>query len=86
MSKPALAEVIPIYETNASDIAAMLRQCADSIDEGANPKSIVAVATEADGSLAIYGWGRTDSMDSIATLQLALLKLSRDTLDSTETE
>lgn len=69
-----LAEVETLYETNASDIAAMLRQYADSIDDGANPKSIVAIATEKDGSITIYGWGATDSMDTLATLQLAILE------------
>jgi hypothetical protein len=69
-----LAEVKTLFETNASDITAMLRQCADSIDEGADPKSIVAVVTEGDGSLTIYGWGQTDSVDTLATLQLAIVQ------------
>lgn len=71
MSRPKPAEVVTLYETNASDIAAMLRQCADSIDEGARPKSIIAIAAEEDGSLSLYGWGATDSMDTLATLHLA---------------
>ena len=69
-----LAEVVTLHETNAADIAAMLRQCADSIDAGANPKSIVAIVTEDDGSIKLYGWGATDSMDTLATLQLAILQ------------
>lgn len=75
-----LAEVITLRETNASDIAAMLRQCADSIDKGANPKSIVAVVTEGDGTLTLYGWGATDSMDTLATLHLAALQLGQSML------
>lgn len=67
-----LAEVVTLRETTPADIAAMLRQCADSIDAGAKPKSIIAVATEEDGSLKIYGWGETDSMLCLATLQLAV--------------
>lgn len=74
MTKAHLAEVITLRDTNASDIAAMLRQCAQSIDDGANPKSIVAVVTEDDGSLTLYGWGATDSMDTLATLQLAIVQ------------
>jgi hypothetical protein len=74
VSEPHLAEVMTLYETNASDIAAMLRQCADSIDAGANPKSIIGVVTESDGSISLYGWGATDSMDTLATLQLATLQ------------
>jgi hypothetical protein len=77
MSKPHLAEVVPIYETNASDIAAMLRQCAKSIDDGANPKSIIAVVTEDDGTLTLYGWGATDSMNTLGTLHLAILQHGR---------
>jgi hypothetical protein len=69
-----LAEVVTLHETNASDIAAMLRQCADSIDAGAKPKSIIAVVTEDDGSITLYGWGATDSMDTLATLQLAIIQ------------
>jgi len=69
-----LTAVETLYETNASDIAAMLRQCAESIDAGANPRSIVAIATEDDGSLTLYGWGATDSMDTLATLQLAVIQ------------
>jgi hypothetical protein len=79
--RPQLAAAETLYETNVADIAAMLRQCADSIDEGANPKSIVAVATEEDGSISIYGWGRTDSIETLATLQLAILKLGRTMID-----
>lgn len=74
MSKPRLAEVVTLRETNASDIAAMLRQCAQSIDDGAKPKSIVAVVTEDDGSISLYGWGATDSVDTLATLQLAVVQ------------
>ncbi len=79
-----LAEVHTLYETNASDIAAMLRECADSIDAGAKPKSILAVATEGDGSLTIYGWGAIDSLEAIATLQLASAKMTRDALNQME--
>ncbi len=75
-----LAEVVTLRETNASDIAAMLRQCADSIDAGAKPKSIIGIATEEDGSLSIYGWGHTDSMDTLATLQLAITQHARQML------
>lgn len=72
MSNSHLAEVVTLRETNPADIAAMLRQCAQSIDEGANPKSIIAIATEEDGTIALYGWGQTDSVDTLATLQLAI--------------
>lgn len=78
-----LAKVVTLYETNASDIAAMLRQCADSIDAGAKPQSIIAVATEEGGSLKVYGWGETNTIDSIATLHLAAHKLERDVLRRT---
>lgn len=76
-----VAEVVTLRETSPADIAAMLRQCADSIDAGAKPKSIIAVATENDGSLTIYGWGETDSMHCLATLQLAVQKHAARMLD-----
>lgn len=76
----AVAEVVAIYETNASDIAAMLRQCADSIDNGAKPKAIVAVAVEEDGSITNYGWGQTNTVEAIATLHLGAAKLTNDVL------
>lgn len=79
-----LAEVVTLHETNASDIAAMLRQCAESIDAGANPKSIVAVVTEECGEISLYGWGQTDSMDTLATLQLAITQHSRAMLEAGE--
>lgn len=81
MSKPALAEVVTLFEKNASDIPAMLRQSADSIEEWreqgeTNIKAMVAVSVDDDGDLSIYGWGATDSLHSLATLQMATVKLS----------
>ena len=81
---PALAEVVTIYEENASDIAAMLRQCAQSIDDGAKPKCIVAVAVEEDGSITNYGWGRVDSLEAIATLHMGAAKMVNDALAQME--
>jgi hypothetical protein len=75
-----LALVETLFETNASDIAAMCRELADSIDGGANPKAMVGIVVEEDGSLSLYGWGQTDSVHSLATLQLATVKMAQEML------
>jgi hypothetical protein len=70
-----LAEVVSIYDKNASDIPAMLREAADKIESGEVPtRAIIGVAIDPDGDLTIYGWGQTDSMDALALLQLAVVK------------
>lgn len=81
MSGPVLAEVVTLFEKNASDIPAMLRQAADNIEQWRNDgetsvKAMVAVSIDDDGDLQIYGWGETDSPHSLATLQMAVTKLS----------
>ncbi len=68
-----LAEVIPLYEHNASDIAAMLRDAADSIEteeaEGfQRTRCMIAVQITEDRHIKVYGWGRTDVTDSIGVL------------------
>lgn len=85
MSKPALAEVVTLFEKNASDIPAMLREAADNIEkwraEGeTSVKAMVAISVDDDGDLAIYGWGATDSLHSLATLQMGVVKLSNQML------
>jgi hypothetical protein len=68
-----IAEVSTLYETNASEIPAILRQAAKSIEE--EPiKAMIGIAVDNDGGLALYGWGQTDSMDTLATLQLAIVQ------------
>lgn len=79
--KPALAEVVTIYERNSSDIAAMLRLVADNIEKG-DPavRSMVAVAELEEGGIQIFGWGKTDTPRTLAILQLGLAQLTRDQL------
>jgi hypothetical protein len=69
-----LAEVHVLYETNASDIASMLRTAAASIEteveDGFSPtRAMVAVQLCENGEIKLYGWGKTDAMDSIALLE-----------------
>lgn len=87
MKKPALAEVVAIYDTNASDIVAMLRQAADNIEAG-NPvvRSVSAVAELEGGGIQIFGWGKTDTPRSIAMFQLGSAQLTRDALARWEGE
>ncbi len=79
--KPALAEVVTIYESNASDVAAMLRMAADNIEKG-DPavRSMHAVAELEDGGIQIFGWGKTDTPRTLAMFQLGIAQLTRDQL------
>ena len=80
-----LAEVITLYDKNASNIAAMMRDAADSIetetDEDNQTEAVVAVQIAANGAVKVYGWGATDSMKAIATLELGKADLIRNHLE-----
>jgi hypothetical protein len=75
-----LALVTPIYEKNASDIPAMLRQSAESIeaetDDDDRTKAMIAVQVTHDGVIAIYGWGAAERFAAIGMLQAAIVKLA----------
>lgn len=58
-----LANVTSIYETNAADVVAMLRQTADNIEGGNEVDGMVAVAVDPDGNIAVFGWGRLNKRD-----------------------
>ena len=75
-----LAEVIPLYQENCRSIPDMLRKAADNIEteseEGFSPtKAMIAVQISESGSVLVYGWGETDELSAIGTLQLGLHKL-----------
>ncbi len=72
-----LAEVVSLYETNARDIPAMLRESASNIENGIDVATMTAVAIHKDGSVTIYGWGETDNLRSIAALHLGLAQLTK---------
>jgi hypothetical protein len=75
-----LAVVETLYDTNASDVAAMLRKSAESIeaetDETDRTKAMIAVQVSHGGSIAIYGWGATERFAAIGALQAAIVKLA----------
>lgn len=83
-----LAEVVQLYETNASNIAGMLREAATNIgaetDEDDRTKAVIAVQLTESGGVQIYGWGKTDTLQAIGTLQLGVARLTRDHLGATE--
>ncbi len=68
-----------IYEKNASDVPAMLRQAADNIEaetaDDDRTKSMISVQVTHDGVFAIYGWGACDRFTAIGVLQAAIVKL-----------
>lgn len=81
-----LAEVHTLYATNAADIPAMLRQAAASIEteaaEGYSPtRAVIAVQVSEEGEVQVYGWGRTETFDSIAVLQIGAAKLIQQFTD-----
>ena len=80
-----LAEVITLYENNASNIAAMMRQAADNVeaetDENDKTQAIVAVQITESGGIRVYGWGATDSMRAIATLELGKAQMLHSHLE-----
>lgn len=87
--KPKLAVVETIYETNASDIAAMLRQAADNIEseagEGYSPtEAMVAVQISESGKIQVYGWGRADTLKAIGTLQMGIAYMAREVISQDE--
>lgn len=65
---------------NLTDIPAMLRQMADEAE--ADPlKAAVLLTVDEDGDVLTYGWGRTDAMQTLATLNIAAHKLTRSMAD-----
>lgn len=84
-----LAEVIPLYEHNASDIAAMLRDAAASIEteeaEGyQRTRCMVAVQITEDRHIKVYGWGKTDITDSIGVLTAGATYLTQSLFNAQE--
>lgn len=75
-----LAVVETLYEHNASEVPAMLRQSADSIeaetDENDRTRAMVGVQLTHGGVIAIYGWGSLDRFTAIGVLQAAITKLT----------
>lgn len=80
-----LAQVIDFPADNAGNIAAMLRQAADTIEgeteDDNRTEAIVAVQLHEDGSVQVYGWGRTETLKAIATLHLGAAKLVNGELE-----
>lgn len=75
-----LRAVETLYEVNASDVPAMLRQSAESIeaetDEDDRTTGMMAVQVTASGAIAVYGWGAVDRFKAIGVLQAAVVKLA----------
>lgn len=74
-----LALVETLYDVNASDVPAMLRQSADSIeaetDDNDRTRAMVGVQLSHGGVIAIYGWGKVERFEAIGILQAAIAKL-----------
>lgn len=87
-SIPNLSVVTTLFEKNCRDIPAMLRQSADAIEQedpttdDAITKAIIAVQITLDGQIVVYGWGDTNNIEALGTLQLGLQKLVGMTLEN----
>lgn len=75
-----LALVETIYDVNASDIPAMLRKSADSIEAETSDmdrtRAMIGVQVTYGEVIAIYGWGALDRFTAIGVLQAAITKLT----------
>ena len=71
-----MAEPTPLPVTDLSDVAGNLRLAADRADAN-HPKLAILITVDEAGELATYSWGRTDSVEVLATMHLATFKLSR---------
>lgn len=78
--RPELSLVATLYDKNASDVPAMLRKSADSIeaetDEDDRTRAMVGVQLSHGEVISIYGWGALDRFTAIGVLQSAITKLT----------
>ena len=75
-----LAEVVTLYDSNASQIPAMLRKRADAIDAETekDDRTIATIFIEVteSGDLEIYGFGQTDDFHCLGVLAMASARLA----------
>jgi hypothetical protein len=75
-----LAEVVTLYDTNASRIPDMLRKRADAIEAETEQDdrtiAMIAVEVTESGDLEIYGWGDTDDFHCLGVLAMASARLA----------
>lgn len=78
--RPELTLVATLYDKNASDVPAMLRKAAESIeaetDENDRTRAMVGVQLSHGEVISIYGWGSIDRFTAIGVLQAAITKLT----------
>lgn len=75
-----LAEVVTLYDSNASQIPAMLRKRADAIDAETEKDdrtvAMIAVEVTESGDVQLFGWGDTDDFHALGVLAKASVLLS----------
>lgn len=80
-----LAEVETLYETNPRSVSDMLREAAGNIEteteEFDTTKAMIAVQLTEGGKIQVYGWGKTNNLEAIAALNIALVKLANEQLE-----
>jgi hypothetical protein len=70
---PEPPAVVKLHEAALTDIPAMLRRCADSIESGArgNAVAMAAVLVDSGGLPTVWAWGQIES--ELATMGLLQL-------------
>lgn len=75
-----LAEVVTLYDSNASQIPAMMRKRADTIDAETedDDRTIATIFIEVtqSGDIEIYGFGATDNFHCLGVLAMASARLA----------
>ena len=74
--KPTVSEVVAFPRDNAGNIAVMLRAAADAVEsEGSADDrtfAVTAVHISENGQITVYGWGKTNGLESMGHLHLGL--------------
>lgn len=73
-----VAEVQVLYETNARDIVAQLRLCADNIEKGDECyRGAVLCLAGPGGTVNVYAWGDLDNYSALGVLDCAKQRIHR---------
>lgn len=70
----SLTEVVTLYESNASDIVAMLRATADEIEELEDTRAMVCIRVT-DDAIIPYLWGKATTLEGIAYTRMGEISL-----------
>lgn len=78
-----LAEVHTLYESNANDIVAMMREIADEIEEHDDTRGMVCLRMTDEG-LRPYLWGKMTTPEALGYMEIAKCVMINSTFGSDE--